>query len=149
MEKLKISFALQSPLITNGGYMTLDGLLAALIFEQGGDLEKAHADIPLKNTNGLWHGSAAFIEKIDTEKKGFVANLHAGHDLDLDLVLKNKNGNVHKAKCLRHACLYPASRPLERTVIMQGWSIMAATIAQFWVTSYRQCEQSCTGAIRL
>jgi hypothetical protein len=97
MEKLKISFTLHSPLVTNGGYMTLDALLAALIFEQSGDLEKAHADIPLKNTNGLWHASAAIIEKIDTEKKGFVANLHAGHDLDLDLVLKNKNGNVHKA----------------------------------------------------
>ena len=97
MEKLKISFTLQSPLVTNGGYMTLDALLAALIFEQSGDLEKAHADIPLKNTNGLWHASAAIIEKIDTEKKGFVANLHAGHDLDPDLVFKNKNGNVHRA----------------------------------------------------
>ena len=47
--------------------MTLDALLAALIFDQGGDLEKAHADIPLMNTNGLWHGSAAFFEKIDRD----------------------------------------------------------------------------------
>lgn len=97
MEKLKITLSLLSPLVTNGGFMTLDALLAALIFDQCGDLEKAHADIPLKNSNGLWYGSAAIFEKIDTEKKGFVANLHARHDLDLDLVAKNKVGNVHKS----------------------------------------------------
>jgi hypothetical protein len=32
MDKLKITFKLVSPIITNGGYMTLDALLAALIF---------------------------------------------------------------------------------------------------------------------
>ena len=47
MDKLKITFKLVSPIITNGGYMTLDALLAALIFEKTGDLDKAHSEIPL------------------------------------------------------------------------------------------------------
>lgn len=134
MEKLKISFRLQSPLITNGGYMTLDGLLAALIFEQSGDLEKAHANIPLKNTNGLWHGSAAFFEKIDTEKKGFVANLHAGHDLDLDLVLKNKNGNVHKAIGLTRRRDYGA--------VLNSYRMYTATEITWYATGHREQIQS-------
>ena len=134
MEKLKISFRLQSPLITNGGYMTLDGLLADLIFEQSGDLEKAHANIPLKNTNGLWHGSAAFFEKIDTEKKGFVANLHAGHDLDLDLVLKNKNGNVHKAIGLTRRRDYGA--------VLNSYRMYTATEITWYATGHREQIQS-------
>jgi len=76
--------------------MTLDALLAALIFEQTGDLEKAHSEIPLLNTNGLWHGSAAIYEKNDFEKKVFVANLRAMHDLDLDLIAKKSDGSPHK-----------------------------------------------------
>ena len=83
MEKLKITYSLLSPVITNGGYMTLDALLAGLIFDQTGDVYRAHGEIPLLNSQGVWHASAAFAEKIDTNKKGFVANLHAKHDLGL------------------------------------------------------------------
>lgn len=75
--------------------MTLDALLAALIFEQSGDLEIAHSEIPLMNTQGLWHGSAAIFEKIDFAKKIFVANLRASHDLDLNLIAKNASGKPH------------------------------------------------------
>lgn len=96
MDKLKITFKLVSPIITNGGYMTLDALLAALIFEETGDLDKAHSEIPLLNKNGLWYGSAAIVEKIDTGRKGFVANLQAAHDLSLDLIAQNKDGNSHR-----------------------------------------------------
>ncbi len=42
---------LASPLVAQkGGYMTLDGLLAALRFEATGDLEQAHNDLPLQRT---------------------------------------------------------------------------------------------------
>jgi hypothetical protein len=92
VEKLKITYSLLSPVITNGGYMTLDALLAGLIFDQTGDVDRAHGEIPLQNSQGLWHASAAFAEKIDTDKKGFVANLHAKHDLDLNLIAKGKDG---------------------------------------------------------
>lgn len=95
MDRFKVTAALRSPLVVNGGYMTLDALLAALIYEHTGDLERAHADIPLHNTQGLWHGSAAIYEKWDEQRVGFVANLQARHDLDLDLIAQNKQGKTH------------------------------------------------------
>ncbi len=42
MDTFKVTMNLCSPLVTQGGYMTLDALLAALIFEATGDLQKAH-----------------------------------------------------------------------------------------------------------
>lgn len=97
MDKFKVTMTLGSPIVTNGGYMTLDALLAALIFDQTGDLEQAHSAIPLKATEGLWHASAAIIEKLDTGRVSFVASLRASHDLDLNHVAKNKQGNTHTA----------------------------------------------------
>lgn len=96
MDKLKVTIALGSPLISNGGYMTLDALLAAQLFDQSGDLEAAHSDIPLRNTAGLWHASAAISEPLEVGRKGFVANLRAAHDLDPDLLAKNAEGKVHR-----------------------------------------------------
>lgn len=96
MDKIKITLALGSPIISNGGYLTLDALLAALIFDESGDLEKAHSSIPLANTDGLWHASAAFIEKVHVERHGFVANLRASHDLDPNHIAKGKGGLLHR-----------------------------------------------------
>ena len=97
MERFRVTISLGSPIVSNGGYMTLDALLAALIFDQTGDLEKAHQAIPLQNTNGLWHASAAVVEKQDAGRVSFVANLQAKHDLDLKLIARNKQGNSHTA----------------------------------------------------
>ena len=95
MDRLKVTALLCSPIVTGGGYMTLDSLLAGIIFDRTGDLEKAHAEIPLASVGGLWHGSAAIVEKIDTGRKAFVANLRAMHDLEHALVEKNRQGKVH------------------------------------------------------
>lgn len=97
MDKIKITMSLGSPIVTNGGYMTLDALLAGLIFDQSGNVEKAHSEIPLANSRGLWHGSAAIVEKTDIGRIAFVANLRAMHDLNDDLIAKNKLGKVHAA----------------------------------------------------
>ncbi|MGH8435157.1 MAG: hypothetical protein ACRERX_11895 [Pseudomonas sp.] len=97
MDKFKVTMTLGSPIVSNGGYMTLDALLAALIFDQTSDLEQAHTAVPLVNTDGLWHGSAAIVEKTDVGRVSFVANLQATHDLDLNLIAKNKQGNAHTA----------------------------------------------------
>jgi CRISPR type IV-associated protein Csf3 len=96
MNKFTLSVKLKSPLITGGGYMTLDALLAAIIFDDCGDIDKAHSDIPLKNTDGLWHGSAGFLEPIAIGKQVFVANLRAMHDLEPDMIAKNSQGRVHR-----------------------------------------------------
>jgi hypothetical protein len=79
MEKFKVTMTLASPVVTGGGYLTLDALLAALLFDQTGDVEVAHRDIPLAHTNGLWHASAAMVEKLEVGRISFVANLHARH----------------------------------------------------------------------
>ncbi len=95
MTRFRLTVNLASPLITGGGYLTLDALLAALLFEEGGDLERAHSEIPLKNTFGLWHGSAALFEAVERGRHAFVANLRAMHDLELELIAKNKQGKTH------------------------------------------------------
>lgn len=79
MNTFKITLTLASPLVAQeGGYMTLDGLLAALKFEATGDLAQAHNDLPLQRTQGVWHASAAHIEAWHTGRMGFVANPHHG-----------------------------------------------------------------------
>jgi len=97
VDKIKVTMSLGSPIVINGGYMTLDALLAGIIFDQTGDIEKAHSQIPLANSHGLWHGSAAIVEKTDMGRTAFVANLRAMHDLDHELIAKNKYGKVHRA----------------------------------------------------
>lgn len=96
MNSFKITLTLASPLVAQkGGYMTLDGLLAALKFEATGDLEQAHNDLPLQRTQGVWHASAAHLETWHVGRVGFVANLRAMHDMDIDLIARKKDGQPH------------------------------------------------------
>jgi hypothetical protein len=98
MSRFRITARMRSPLITGGGYATLDALLAALLFDRLGDVEAAHAGIPLHNTNGLLHASAAIYETIEEGSTTFVASLRAQHDLDPDLIRKNREGTApHRA----------------------------------------------------
>jgi hypothetical protein len=76
--------------------MTLDGLLGALLFDEMQDVEAAHAAIPVKTTDGLFHASAALVEPIDTGKIVFVAALRQQHSIDPDLILKKKHGELHR-----------------------------------------------------
>ena len=96
MDKLTISARLKTPVILGGGYLTLDALLASLIFEGCGDIEVAHSTVPLACTAGLFHASAALLEPFGSSGVSFVANLRATHSLDPDLLLKNNRGGVHK-----------------------------------------------------
>jgi CRISPR type IV-associated protein Csf3 len=126
MDKLKISFSLNSPLITSGGYMTFDGLLAAVIFEKTNDINRAHTEIPLFNQDGLWYASAAIYETIDENKKSFVANLRAMHDLDLDLIAKGKNGNTHRTIGLTRRRDYGA--------VMNSYRMISSNEISWYVT---------------
>lgn len=118
MDRFRLTLRLGSPLVTGGGYMTLDALLAAIIFEESGSLEAAHADIPLRNTTGLWHGSAALFEAVEVGRQAFVANLRASHDLDPDLVAKNKKGEIHTRLSLM--------RRREFGAVMNGYPYLVA-----------------------
>jgi hypothetical protein len=96
MDKLTIRARLKVPVILGGGYLTLDALLASLIFESCGDIDIAHSTIPLANSSGLFHASAALLEPLGSNGVSFVANLRATHALDPDLLLKNKRGGIHR-----------------------------------------------------
>lgn len=95
MEKLKIVARMKSPFV-KVGYMTLDGLLGALKFDELHDIELAHQSIPVQQTNGLFHASAAIFESIDRQKQTFIAAIRPEHSLDSNLILKNKKGQLHR-----------------------------------------------------
>lgn len=95
MEKIKVTATMKSPFI-KVGYMTLDALLAALKFDELKNVEQAHQSIPIKQTKGLFHASAAFFEPIDKGKEVFIAALHPEHTIDPHLILKNKKGQIHR-----------------------------------------------------
>jgi CRISPR type IV-associated protein Csf3 len=97
MDRFSLTVGLKTPFVTGGGYLTLDALLAGILFDETGDVDLSHARIPLKNTDGVWHGSAAIFEKHSVGKQVFVANLRAMHDLDIELVARNAQGKTHKA----------------------------------------------------
>ena len=102
MQCVEIKAILKTPIILGGGYLTLDALLASLIFEKCGDVEVAHTTVPIKQTNGLFHASAALLEPISRSSVSFVASLRAEHDLNPDL-LKKRAGALKKVKRLRRS----------------------------------------------
>lgn len=95
MERLRITATLLAPVVTGGGYMTLDGLLAALLFDELQDVEAAHAAIPIRATEGLYHASAAILEAT-RDRVTFIAALRPDHSIDPDLILKNRHGQLHR-----------------------------------------------------
>lgn len=91
-----VTARLAAPIVFAGGYLTLDALLAAVLFERSGDVDAAHEAVPLARSGGLFHASAAILEPWDSRPVSFVANLRADHALDPNLLLKNKRGKVHR-----------------------------------------------------
>lgn len=96
MDRFRVTARLAAPIVFAGGYLTLDALLAAVLFECAGDVDAAHESVPLARSGGLFHASAAILEPWDSRPISFVANLRAAHALDPDLLLKTKQGRVHR-----------------------------------------------------
>lgn len=84
-----------------GGYLTLDAILAARVFDLTGDLVEAHERLPLACLDGLYYASAAIADAQGQGRLGVVAGLRASHDLDASLLMKNKAGQVHKKMGLK------------------------------------------------
>jgi len=91
VERFVARVELRTPVLL-GGFLTLDALLAAVLFEQTGDIDRAHGEIPLANTGGMWHASAALLEDPVQYRATLTASLHAGHDLDPDLLKRGRGG---------------------------------------------------------
>ncbi len=95
MERFTIEADLLSPVIINT--LTLDGLLGAVLFDELQDVDKAHAAIPLRCTDGLYHASVAqAVGLIERGKHALIAGLRATHDLDLNLIKQTKSGQPHR-----------------------------------------------------
>ena len=96
LDKIRVTAHLSTPIVTGGGYMTLDALLAAQLFDELHDVDAAHAAIPVRNTAGLFYASAAIMEPIDKGRVAFIASLRPAHSIDPELLLKNKKGALHR-----------------------------------------------------
>lgn len=85
MENFALRAYLETPVIVRNGWLTLDGILAALLYRETGSLETAHVGIPLDRKAGVWCGSAAFFEKMAPGNQycGFQRGLKLD-DLDLE-----------------------------------------------------------------
>ena len=96
MDQLRITAHLSGPLVTGGGYLTFDALLASATYSLTQDIEQAHNQLPLKQVAGLYHASAAVYEPVAI---GAVAIVQAMRPDDLWLdhqwLKKNKRGDVH------------------------------------------------------
>lgn len=53
MDRIKVTAHLLAPVVTGGGYMTLDGLLAALLFDRLQDVDAAHAAVPIRQSDEI------------------------------------------------------------------------------------------------
>ena len=94
-KQIKVTATMKSPFL-KVGHMTLDGILAAQLFDELHDVDAAHAAVPIKHTNGLFHASAAVFEHIDKVRQAFIAGLRETHSIDPDLIKKNRHGQLHK-----------------------------------------------------
>ena len=95
MDRFTLTVDLLSPAILNT--LTLDGLLGAILFEDMQDVDKAHAAIPLRCRDGLYHASMALTVGIaELGNHSLIAGLRATHDLDLELIKQGKGGQPHR-----------------------------------------------------
>lgn len=95
METFTITADLLTPAIINT--LTLDGLLGAILFEELQDVDRAHAAIPLRCRDGLYHASMALpVGEAQGGRHGFIAGLRATHDLDLALIKLGAGGQPHR-----------------------------------------------------
>jgi len=73
--------------------LTLDGLLAAAIFQRTQNVEAAHSTIPLSKAHGVWCGSAALIEgPAPARAVSIIQALRAELDLSPSIVSPGSKG---------------------------------------------------------
>lgn len=94
MDRLIVTAEVRGPLVTGGGFMTFDALLAAAVFTLTSDVSAAHDSLPLARSDGMYHASAAVFEPRDTNKRAIVQGMRPDLGL-LPWLKKNASGQVH------------------------------------------------------
>lgn len=88
-EAFVVRVGLSSPIIP-GRRLTLDGLLAAILHERCGDIDRAHSEIPLAQHYGVWAGSAALLEgPAPCETVQVIGALRAETEMSPEIVAPN------------------------------------------------------------
>lgn len=96
MDKLRITATLSGPLMTGGGYLTLDALLASAVYSLTQDVDQAHNHLPLNRVDGLYYASAAVYEPLAIGTVAIVQSMRPDDVwLDHQWLKKNKQGAVH------------------------------------------------------
>jgi hypothetical protein len=91
---------LASPIICGKGYLTLDAILGAAIFQRTNDPVASSNDIPLLRSHGVYHGSQAFLSaKSDTGGVNLVRKM-GGDDIEPGTWIPN-NLSVNKPWAFR------------------------------------------------
>ena len=122
MERFTLKAELVTPAIINS--LTLDGLLGAVLFDELQDVDQAHAAIPLRCRDGLYHASAAIpVGTMELGKHSLIAGLRATHDQDPELIKQGKGGQPH-----RHIGL---TRRSDFGNVMNGYQTMVAEAIQW------------------
>lgn len=96
MDRFTVTAIMRAPMVLNGGFLTLDALLAGLAYMRTGDARRAEAEVPLRQTDGLFHASAAIMDPLARRPVSIVASLHARHKLDPALLKRNPEGAIHR-----------------------------------------------------
>lgn len=94
MKKIKVTAHLATEMIMNS--TTLDGILGSILYDQLDNFDLAHASIPIKKTDGLFHASCAMANEVLFGTTHFYGGLRAQHDIELDHIQKNKEGSSHR-----------------------------------------------------
>lgn len=87
MNNYVVEAELSSPIIFQG-FLTMDSLLGALAHERLGDWSQ----IPIEQTDGLFHASAAIVEPYHVGSIGWAASMRWQHDWPVEISPKNSRG---------------------------------------------------------
>ncbi len=120
MKNLIVEAKLASPLILQG-YLTFDSFLGAMADERLGDWRK----IPVKQTDGLFHASAAIIEPFHKSGVGWAASMRWQHDWPVELAPKNTRGTPQALS---------AKRKRDFGQVLSGYHVLHANSIRWNVT---------------
>lgn len=90
MHNIVVTAKMRTPVISTTGYLTLDALLAARIFEMTGSVERAHNETPVGMLEGMPMASAAIHEDAVITKRAFTGSLRVTHELPISLIEQRK-----------------------------------------------------------
>lgn len=88
-----ITAVMATPVVqATGGFATLDGLLAAAVFERTGCIDTAHNKLPVEYRHKMPATSAATYHVIEVSPRSIIGNLRKTKGFDFSLIARKGNG---------------------------------------------------------